>query len=460
MKKFFSNVIEKAKSFVTNLTPTAKIKYVVVSVVTVAVAASLLIAVSLNTSKPETPTNPEDFGTGETASIDFDNEIIFEIGGESSSVGTTDGITEDPSVKTDEVSKTEKNTSDEESTNVQTENNTESTNEPEPQPTDPSQDYNPDPQPEDTTNTHVVNPKPTETTQTQTTSKPTETTKAPQTEPKPTETTTAPQTQPKPTETTTKTPQTEPKPIETTTKAPQTEPKPTETTKPQESEPQPAGQFSLKEKKYDYNGANVTILQVENKSQQAYTIKITGKFKDANGNIVKTDSKTFEGFPAGWSNYFVFQPGVKYSSVTWGMETVAFKETTMAQFFYSGNQVVVDSSGWGHVDTNGNYFIPTTPEEIKNSPKYVCLDFRISNMKHTYSGPISFTGDVVFFDSDGMLCKIGSTGEANVPPSVIFGAGALPVPTNTLWENRDSYKLPDNLKNVTGVFSLTSIAAN
>lgn len=446
MKNFLSSIIKKAKNFVTDLTPAAKIKYIVITALTVTIATSLLVAVSLNTSEPETPTNPEDFETGETASIDFDNEIIFDIGDESSSVVTTDVTTEDPSVTTSEVSGTEKNTSAEESTNVQTENKTESTDEPEPQPTDPSQDYNPDPQPEDTTNTPVVNPEPTETTtQTQTTSKPTETTtKTPQTEPKPTETTTAPQTQPKPTE--------------TTTKAPQTEPKPTETTKPQETEPQPVGQFSLKEKKYDYNGANVTILQVENKSQQAYTITITGKFKDANGNIVKTDSKTYEGFPAGWSNYFVFQPGVKYSSVSWGMETCEFTGKTVTSYFEFGKSVscVVKRRS---VDADGNIVFVLTPEIIKTLKEVVGIGINYGPIKSHNSVPSYLAADTVLFDSNGNLIYIGTTSAGNIAANEPTDR-YLTVQyytTDILWSEKDKFVMPDNLKNVSGILAITSV---
>jgi len=432
MKNFFSSSIEKVKSFLTNSTPTTKLKYIVISVITVMIAVSLLVVVSLNTSEPETPTNHENFGTGETASINFDNEIILDIDGESSSIGTTDVITENSSVTTDEVSGTEKPTSAEESTNAQTENNTEPIDNPKPQPTDPSQDYNPDPQPEDTTNTPVVNSKPTETT------------------------TKTPQTEPKPTETTTKTPQTEPKPTETSTKTPQTEPKPTET-QPQEDPPQQSGQFSVKEKKYDYNGANVTILQVENKSQQDYTITITGKFKDANGNIVKTESKTFEGFPAGWSNYFVFQPGVKYSNVTWGMETVEFSGETMAQYIYLGDKI-----SWGLSqlpgDKNGNFFMPSSPSEANEVKQYTFLGFTLHNMKNSYKSPINFSGDLVVFDRDENLLHIGVLGSNNISAGIVFSRGlANPIPTGILWENRDQYSVPENYSSISGFLALNSI---
>ena len=452
MKNFFSSLIEKAKSFVTSLTPASKIKYIVITVLTVTVAASFLVVVSLNTNEPEAPTNPEGFATGETATIDFDNEIIFDVSGTSSDSTAIEG-TESSSGTSDESSNI--TTDDDTSSKETPDKPDESTSKDEPQPTDPSQTNNDDPEPVITTPVQTTNDPQTE-------PKPTEsTTKKPQTEPKPTEATTkTPQTEPKPMETTTKTPQTEPKPTETTTKAPQTEPKPTETTKPQESTPQPAGQFSLKEKTYDYNGANVSILQVENKSEQAYTITITGKFKDSNGKVIKTESKTFEGFPGGWSNYFVFQPGVKYTNVTWGMDTVEFTGETLAQHIHPADKVVVECMS-GLSDGSGNFVVPSSPDDIAKCKKYVTIWCTFKNMffQSNFTGLMDIRDELVVFDNNGNLIFVGSPGtNTNISYTTeIFGDMMPMFVTDVLWENKDNYKLPDKYKNATGIMAIVSV---
>lgn len=451
MKNNFSNIIEKAKNFITNLTPAAKIKYIVITVLTVTIVASLLVVVSLNTSEPEAPTNPEDFATGETATIDFDNEMIFDVSGTSSDSTAIEG-TVNSSETPDESSNI--TTDDDTSSKETPDEPDESTSEDEPQPTDPSQTNNDDPEPvittpAQTTNDPQTDPKPTEST-----------TKKSQTEPKPTEATTkTPQTEAKPTETTTKTPQTDPKPTETTTKAPQTEPKPTET-QPQEDPPQQSGQFSVKEKKYDYNGANVTILQVENKSQQAYTITITGKFKDSSGKVIKTESKTFEGFPAGWSNYFIFQPGVKYSSVSWNMSTDVFNGEALAQYIHPADKVTYRITR-GLSDGSGKFIVPSSNEEIDRCKEYVSVWCRFQNMYFysEFSGLINYSMDLVVFDNSGCLIFIGTPGiQTNIGyTSNSFGDSMPMFVTDVLWENKDQYVLPPNLNTLTGIMSVTSV---
>jgi len=426
---------------VTSLTPASKIKYIVITALIVTIATSLLVAVSLNTSEPEAPTNPEDFATGETATIDFDNEMIFDVSGTSSDSTAIEGTESSPGISDESSNIT---TDDYTSSKETSDEPDESTSEDKPQPTDPSQTNNDDPEPVITT------PAQTEPKQTETTIKTAQT--------EPTEATTkTPQTEPKPTETTTKTPQTEPKPTETTTKAPQTEPKPTET-QPQEAPPQQNGQFSVKEKKYDYNGANVSILQVENKSEQAYTITITGKFKDANGKVVKTESKTFEGFPGGWSNYFVFQPGVKYSNVSWDMTADVFNGKTVTSFFEFGKSVscVVKRRS---VDANGNIVFVLTPEIIKTLKEVVGIGINYGPIKSQNPAPSYLSADTVLFDSNGNLIYIGTTSAGNIaanePDDRYLTVQYYT--TDILWSEKDKFVMPDNLKNVTGILAITSV---
>ena len=92
------------------------------------------------------------------------------------------------------------------------------------------------------------------------------------------------------------------------------------------------GEFVCKEKTYEYNGNNVTILKLENHSEANCTVTIHAKFLSASGTVLKTETQSFEGFPAGWQNYFVFMPGMKYDTMEY---TLDIEQYTGEMYFTS-----------------------------------------------------------------------------------------------------------------------------
>lgn len=434
MKNFFSILISKSKGYINSLNPTERLRFVMLSALSVVIVASLLLVVALSRGTAKIPDEPKGNATGDTVAIDFDTEIIFDVDGEDS----VDTASDTESVNDEVPESAEVDTEDK--TTAEAVETEEVTTE---QHADPSRDDAPDsehgngegnaaPLPsEPPIKQTEADPKPIETTSKQTASSPRPTETAKQTE------------TPKQTE---------------TTKQDQSEPKPTETTKQVDDEPHASEQFSLKEKKYDYNGANVTILHMENKSSKAYTVTLTGKFKDSDGNVIKTESKTFEGFPAGWSNYFVFEPGIKYSSVSWSIRADDFKGNTLAEHLYLG-----DSAYYGHAskfpaDEKGNIKIPTNAEEAASIKYYAFRAFGINNLKNNYQKAISFTATGVFFDANGNIAHIGKAGTGNVSAGSTFSRTCDPVPTGILYEDYDVDGCPDELKSVTGFFALESIS--
>lgn len=82
-----------------------------------------------------------------------------------------------------------------------------------------------------------------------------------------------------------------------------------------------AGEFVVSDKKYDYKDANLVLLYVENKTDRHYNVTIKGKYLDENGETLKEETQTFEAFPAGWSNHFMFYPKIAFDSFTYELET-------------------------------------------------------------------------------------------------------------------------------------------
>lgn len=86
------------------------------------------------------------------------------------------------------------------------------------------------------------------------------------------------------------------------------------------SEPsQSAGEFVVGEKKYTFQGNDLLLLSVENKTGSAYDVTVNGQYLDASGNVIKEESQTYVGFPAGWQNYFIFRPKATFDGFTYDL---------------------------------------------------------------------------------------------------------------------------------------------
>ncbi len=92
-----------------------------------------------------------------------------------------------------------------------------------------------------------------------------------------------------------------------------------------------AGELVVKYKICEYKKENVAIVSVENHSDQALTIKIDGMCEDTLEGNVKTISREFKGFAAGWQNYFVFPPQFCFDEFSYDLEFEAYQGKTYGQ---------------------------------------------------------------------------------------------------------------------------------
>lgn len=88
--------------------------------------------------------------------------------------------------------------------------------------------------------------------------------------------------------------------------------------------------FVVRDKKYTYEGYDLVILNVENQTEQNYSITINGAYLDENGDVLQEETQTFEGFEAGWKNYFLFQPDLTFDSFTYTLEVQEFSDECVA----------------------------------------------------------------------------------------------------------------------------------
>ena len=98
------------------------------------------------------------------------------------------------------------------------------------------------------------------------------------------------------------------------------------------------GKFVAKDKTYAYQGNNVTILKLENQSEVNCTVTIHAEFLSADGTVLKTETQSFEGFPAGWQNHFVFMPQIQYDAMEY---TLDVKQYTGEMYFTSTSRYVL-----------------------------------------------------------------------------------------------------------------------
>lgn len=94
-----------------------------------------------------------------------------------------------------------------------------------------------------------------------------------------------------------------------------------------------SGGFLVSEKKYDFEGNNLVVLNVENKTDKNYSIAIKGTYLDENGETLKEETITFEGFTAGWKNNFFFVPNIPFDRFSYTLETTEYAGECLAHLF-------------------------------------------------------------------------------------------------------------------------------
>lgn len=84
--------------------------------------------------------------------------------------------------------------------------------------------------------------------------------------------------------------------------------------------------------KYEYEGNDIVIMHVENRSDNDYFLRINGHYYDEKGGEKRSEVKTFEGFGAGDDNYFIFKPGFKFKNFTYEITTEKFDGVPYAKY--------------------------------------------------------------------------------------------------------------------------------
>ena len=219
----------------------------------------------------------------------------------------------------------------------------------------------------------------------------------------------------------------------------------TETNPPINNDPIPTtGKLVVKEKKYDYNGANVMILNVENQSNKNLTLTITAKYQDASGKTIKTGTRTIEGFPANYRNYVIFNPGIKFDKFTFEVKASAHTGTAYMQ----------------NISYDSNVDIKLQPSIFdSNEGKDPRAEIATTYMMYSsYQERLYYVADFVLLDSNGEIFGIKSNhyGKLSLYPDKDDGTKLVLFTLDDLY---NGYKIPDSLRgNCTGVISFVSVS--
>lgn len=175
-----------------------------------------------------------------------------------------------------------------------------------------------------------------------------------------------------------------------------------------------ADDFSANMSLYNYGSNNVAVLEVKNQGEMNSLVTVNGSYLDEDGNVIGTESKTFNGFEPGLVNNFIFNPGYAFAEFTY---TVTAEETGRTPYA-SQIEVYGFYGGWLD-DTQGNMFYraapliaydyqwdPVTWEPIEGTESATfCIDLVHAN--HAKED-IYVTYDWMVLDSKGDVFHVGS----------------------------------------------------
>ena len=97
---------------------------------------------------------------------------------------------------------------------------------------------------------------------------------------------------------------------------------------------QVASGFLAKQKKYNYDENNIVMLNVTNQNTDNYSVKVEGYYLDANGAVLKTETKFVEGYAAGYVKDFLFNPGIVFDSFKFTLTAEKFSGECYEDDFY------------------------------------------------------------------------------------------------------------------------------
>ena len=103
---------------------------------------------------------------------------------------------------------------------------------------------------------------------------------------------------------------------------------------------QVASGFLAKQKKYNYGENNIVMLNITNQNTDNYSVKVEGYYLDADGKVLKTETKFVEGYAAGYVKDFLFNPGIAFDGFKFTLTAEKFSGECYEDDFYMKDVVL------------------------------------------------------------------------------------------------------------------------
>ena len=200
--------------------------------------------------------------------------------------------------------------------------------------------------------------------------------------------------------------------------------------------------FVIKSKKYDYEDNNVVIMNVENQSENNYTVTVDMTYYDDGGNEITKESQSFEGFSANWQKYFMFKPDRAFSSYEYKLTTENFSGECYGKNFNFEHTGVREGRVSLGLDENGN---------SKGLGKGILSDIVV---RYEFSEILDFWVTPIFFDPNGEIYFIDSLRKVgSKPPYADYTVSSV-----LIVGTEESVDFPDELNGDTnGILILNNI---
>ena len=201
-----------------------------------------------------------------------------------------------------------------------------------------------------------------------------------------------------------------------------------------------AEEFVIKSKKYDYEDNNVVIMNVENQSENNYTVTVDMTYYDDGGNEITKESQSFEGFASNWQKYFLFQPNKSFASYEYTLTTEEYGGECLGnKFTYKFAGVKEDRGVIAYDEISVTY------------GRIIYGSFLYS---YDYPELLGYKFTPILFDNKGDLFSIVKVGSQGNEPQNLEQEALAKLVIGT----KDSVEWPEELKGeTTGILVLEKI---